>query len=336
MVGVDRHVRIGQEHLQAALPFQCVLDGFAQWAARFHVLAVDLVIAPLPEGPDARFAVLGAGLLLVGPFPSLFADPGFDLVDPGNPQQGFLCGVIAVTGLPEMAPRVGPTFRVGHPWPFLGIAGIRGIAIGQQHALEVLAQDLVDMRLGPRWGEGEADLVVVAVQWPEPRLLHLTLTFAAGLDRCLVHGQHVAFQHVIELGKMDRREQRRRTGDLLGQRGPTERDACLQQALMLAVERQVVAELVDQHPGDEADIGQRTVEQCGRRRHGLGNGVRSDLDHRATVPQHLVAGPALGQTEGAARGDHLDVVQRHAVGRPAALPGGRRKHQCRAWQCHCR
>ena len=75
-------------------------------------------------------------------------------------------------------------------------------------------------------------------------------------------------------------------------------DAALQQALVLAIQRQVIAELVDQHPGEEADIGHALLEHVGRRRGGEDRQVIEQLVDRADVFEDHIAARALGQAIG--------------------------------------
>ena len=66
MIGVDRHIGVRQEHLQARHARFRVLDGVGERVARQHIHSMALVVAPVPEAIDDRLAVLGAvGELLV-------------------------------------------------------------------------------------------------------------------------------------------------------------------------------------------------------------------------------------------------------------------------------
>lgn len=58
MIGIDRYVWVGQEHLQAALTAHRVFQCLAQRAAGQQVRPVTLPVAPGPEGIDYRPAVL--------------------------------------------------------------------------------------------------------------------------------------------------------------------------------------------------------------------------------------------------------------------------------------
>lgn len=76
--------------------------------AGLQILAVDLVITPLPEGLDPRSAVVCSRLQFVGAFPALFADPGFLFIEPGELQQGRIGDGVAAAGLLEVTPGVSP------------------------------------------------------------------------------------------------------------------------------------------------------------------------------------------------------------------------------------
>ncbi len=101
----------------------------------------------------------------------------------------------------------------------------------------------------------------------------------------------------------------------VAQGAAAELNAALQQALVLAVQRQVIAELVDQHPGQEADIGHALLQHVGRRRGGDDAQVIEELVDRAGVLEDHVAARALRQAVGdlladahaPLRGDGLDL-----------------------------
>ena len=66
---------------------------------------------------------------------------------------------------------------------------------------------------------------------------------------------------MIELGLVDRGQQVGSSSHLLRQRNTR----LLLQSSMLTEKRQVVGELIHQHPSNEADIGKRAIEQRRRR-----------------------------------------------------------------------
>ncbi len=72
----------------------------------------------------------------------------------------------------------------------------------------------------------------------------------------------------------------------------------LQQALVLAIQRQVVAEFVHQHPDQKTDIHHAAFQHVGRRRGGHNALVVQDLVDRAGVFEDDVAARALGQAVG--------------------------------------
>ena len=77
------------------------------------------------------------------------------------------------------------------------------------------------------------------------------------------------------------------------QGGAAERDAGVAKALMLAVQGQVVGELVDQHPGEEAHVGARALEHVRRRRRGENRLGVDALDDLSDVLEHHVAARLL-------------------------------------------
>lgn len=93
----------------------------------------------------------------------------------------------------------------------------------------------------------EANLVALAVDRPEIGLLHLAGARPAGLDRHLVHRLDTAGPYRLELRIADRFEQRHGRLHQLRQPGPADADALIVKPAVLAVQRQVVVELVD-HP----------------------------------------------------------------------------------------
>jgi len=81
---------------------------------------------------------------------------------------------------------------------------------------------------------------------------------------------------------------------------------------VLAVEREMKAELVHQQPGQEADIGKTALEDIARHRRRLRRTAARRLDHRAAVLQHLEARPALRKAKRAAHGN--DLAARQSLG----------------------
>ena len=103
---------------------------------------------------------------------------------------------------------------------------------------------------------------------------------------------------------------------------------------MLAVQGQVVNELVDQQTGQKTDVGQAALEHRARRRHLAEGGRRLVVHHRAAVLEHHVAARALRQAArdlvvdhlvllgvrtGQLRRRQLDHLDRHLRRKPQAL-----------------
>ena len=255
VVGVDRHRGIGQEHLEAALARQRIAQGLRQGAAGQQIRALALAIAPGPEGLHHRRAVGAAvGELRLAGEP-LLAHHRLVAVECPDQGQGLGAGGgLAVLGLLEVAATVAPATGVSHLRVVPGIGRIGLVAVTEQGRTE-RAEEGLHMVVGARGRIVEDDLVVLAVDRPEVGLAQLALALAPGLDRHLVDGQHATLQQMLGLGIDDGAQQ------IDGPPGPgregaaAQLDAALQQALVLAIQRQVIAELVDQHPGEEADIG---------------------------------------------------------------------------------
>ncbi len=56
MIGIDRHIRVGEKYLQAHTPFAHIVERFDEWIARREPLALKLPIDPVEEYLDLRFA----------------------------------------------------------------------------------------------------------------------------------------------------------------------------------------------------------------------------------------------------------------------------------------
>ena len=83
---------------------------------------------------------------------------------------------------------------------------------------------------------------------------------------------------------------------------------------MLAVQRQVVEELVHQQPGQEADIGAPALQNGGRGRRAVQGLLVLALDEAAHVLEDDVAARALGQTMGDLLADDLVGVFAEPLG----------------------
>lgn len=109
MVGVDRNVRIAQEQFQPGTAFARIGQRLGEGIAGQKALAFELLIDPLEQGLDSRFAVTQSMQALVLPAQALIADVLLDGIQFGNRGQrvsgrfrvGLLC-------LEELAPGVRP------------------------------------------------------------------------------------------------------------------------------------------------------------------------------------------------------------------------------------
>ena len=103
----------------------------------------------------------------------------------------------------------------------------------------------------------EDDLVRFPVDRPEVGGAHLPRRHATGFDGGLVHGNDAALADMCGLGRRNRFQQVNSPSRPTRQTAPTHPDAGIGQSLMLAVEGKVVAELVNEHPGQEAHVPRR-------------------------------------------------------------------------------
>ena len=87
---------------------------------------------------------------------------------------------------------------------------------------------------------------------------------------------------------------------------------------MLAIQRQVVGELVDQQPGDETHLGAAALDDTGRCTRAMDDLGALYLDHRAAVFEHDIAARTLGEPEALLVTDHLKVFSR----KPCGFGGG--------------
>ena len=131
------------------------------------------------------------------------------------------------------------------------------------------------------------------------------MAFATGFDGGLVHGLDPTGADGGQLRRDDGGQQQRHRQDLLGQPLAADLHPGAQQALVLAVQRQVIEELVDDQAGEKADIGAPAFEYA-RRGRGAGQGLGVlDLDDLAHVLEHHVAARALGEAVGDLLGDDI-------------------------------
>ena len=82
--------------------------------------------------------------------------------------------------------------------------------------------------------------------------------------------------------------------DPLREGGATEPDARMEQPLMLTIERQMIAKLIDQEAGQDTDIGKTLLQYGGRDRGtGKGRGLLA-FDDWADVLENDIGPRALG------------------------------------------
>ena len=116
-----------------------------------------------------------------------------------------------------------------------------------------------------------------------------------------------------ELGSVNRLEQVDGARAPLRQAGSAHLDAIVPHALVLAVQRQVIQELVGQHAGQQAYVRHAALQHVGRCRHrvqGLGVAALANLAH---VLQHGVTAGALRQPPGDLLADDFDLVVRDTL-----------------------
>ncbi|EXI65328.1 MAG: hypothetical protein AW08_03247 [Candidatus Accumulibacter adjunctus] len=196
------------------------------------------------------------------------------------------------------------------------VVGIGVVAIRQQHRplgrrqpqrrLDVL--DLAALE------EGKTDLVAFPMDWPEIASLQLPGHALSGLDRRFIHCLDPGLANRRPLRLVDRLEQGR---PLLGDRRqprPAEGEARVGKALVLAIQRQVVGELVDQQAGNEAHVRPAAVDDVARRRRADERFAGLELHHRPAILDHDVTPGALCETVAFLVADDLVVFGREALG----------------------
>jgi hypothetical protein len=156
--------------------------------------------------------------------------------------------------------------------------------------------------------ERETDLIELAIHGPEVARVHLAVTGPARLDRGLVHRLDAARADRVELRLVDRSKQADRGLRQLGEPLPAHPDAGGRQALMLAVERQVPGELVDQKPSGETHIRAAPLQYPLGCRQGEDLRGAPDFDHRPAVLEDLIAPRTLGNPVGHLLADDLVLV----------------------------
>jgi len=157
--------------------------------------------------------------------------------------------------------------------------------------------------------------------------LRLAVARLTGLDRGLVHRDDVARADRGQLGVEDGFEQLRALLHELRQPGPAERQSCIEQALVLAIQRQVVAELVDQQSDDASStIGTTALDDAHRRRCAM-QGLRVEtLDDGPHVFEDDEAPRALRQPMADLLADDLVLLGRKTLRLGAGHLDGLHRH----------
>ena len=198
---------------------------------------------------------------------------------------------------------------MGHA-DLLRVARVGLVAVADQHCLAGLLepQRLLYVLVPARLEEREAHLVVLAIDRPEVRRVHLARPGAPGLDRRLVHRLDAAGADRRELRLVDGLEQLRALLHQLRQPWPAELEARRDQPLVLPVQRKLPRELVHQQPDDEAHIGAAALDDAQWCRRAVQRLRVVALDHRAHVLQDHVAAGSLRQAVAGLLADHLVLV----------------------------
>ena len=315
MVRVDRHVGVFEEYLQPGTPVVHVGQCLREWIAGQQSLPLELLVDPGEELLDARLAVGQAMQSLGLAAQLLVANCFLDLVEHADLAQGLgRARRLGILRLEECPARMGPTLGVLDAG-LLGVARVRLVAVTQQHRARraTQAQGLLDMLVAARLEVREADFVVIAVDRPEERCLHLAAAGLAGLDRRLVHRDDVARADRVQLRLVDRLEQLRGLLHELGQPGTAEVEAGIDKTLVLAIQRQVPAELVQHHADDEAHVGAAAFDDAHGGRRAVQRLRVAALDHRAHILEHDKAAGALREAVADLLADDLVLLRRQAL-----------------------
>ncbi len=198
------------------------------------------------------------------------------------------------------------------------VAFVGCVAVRNQNTL-VLAQDLLQHLARARIRERKHDLVPVAVDRPEVAGLHLAPTLPTGLDRRLVHRYDVACQHRCPLSLVDRLQQISRAVHQPGQGRSGQADSGRCHPLVLAIQRQVIDELVDRHAGQQAHVGHALAQHRSRSRRAGQLAILLPLHHRTNVFQQDIGGRTLGQPVGHLLADDFVLVIQSRMGNPDLL-----------------
>ena len=294
MIRIDGHLGVFQKHPQPGLAFRRVGQRLTERVARQQVHPLALLFAPVEKRVHRRGAALAPPGQLRRAVELLLAN--LLLVPVQRPDERQRRGHalrIALPGIHEITPAMTPALRMREA-AALRERLVRTVPVAQQRAREIPEEPLhVLVRAARRVVKHQ--FVVLPVHRPEVRRAHLARPAAPGLDRGLVHGHDRAAQDVRRLRPDHRRQQIDGPSGPVRQTAPTHRDPAVGQAPVLAVQRQVIAELVHQQPGQETHVHRRAPQHVRRRRrrqHLRGVPALDDLAH---VPQHLVTARLLGQ-----------------------------------------
>jgi len=187
-----------------------------------------------------------------------------------------------IPGIKDFTARMSPTLRVRDPCLLrVMLIGAVAVALRDGAMRPLQAKRGLDVLGRPAGVVQKADLILFTDHGPEIRRFHLAWAGTSCLDRRFVHRDHTRASHRLQLGVEDRLDQRYRGRHQLREPGPADVDAGILQLDVLAVQRLVVRELVDDHAGDEADVGAATVQYPDRSRRTRQGLISAQLDDRA-------------------------------------------------------
>ena len=243
-------------------------------------MLLKLLVDPGEIALEDGFRLLLAACELGPPIQAIVADLLLDLVQSGDRIE-CLFGLrrLDILGIKDFTARVSPALRVCDSRPFCLVhIGVVAIAL-QDGAIRALqTQRGFDVLTRPTGVVQEADLVLLTHDGPEIRRLHLARASAPCLNRGFVHRDHARAPHRLQLGVKDRLDQRYRGRHQLGDPGTADINAGVLQFDVLAVQGLVVGKLVDDHAGDEADVGAATVQYANRSRRARQGLISAKLD----------------------------------------------------------
>ena len=226
----------------------------------------------------------------------------------------------------KVSPGMCPAQRVRHLTGALRRTGrVRLVAVAEQRAT-VLAEKLVHMTVRARRRVVKHHLVGIAVHRPQPPGAHLALRRAPRFERGLVHRQHPTREHMRTLRIGKRRQQVDGAARPVHQNGAAERDTGVEKTLMLTIQRQMPAELVDEHRTKETHVGARALQHIHRCRGGEHRLAPPALEDWAHVLQHHVAARLLRKAIAHLLADDLALGLRNRVHRRVRDLDGLNRH----------